>query len=99
MGLSFQPLVFPFPLTPTVSADVWVREPGRLSNCVVVGGVLVPNQGCFKPGSCRLDVAQASDLGPVSLPLPRLKKKKAHNTCWKRLVGGLREIKGARLLL
>lgn len=28
------------------------------------------NQGCFKPGNCRLDVAQASDLGPVSLSLP-----------------------------
>lgn len=39
------------------------------------------NQGCFKPGSCRLDVAQASDLGPVSLSLPtpveEKKKKKS----------------------
>lgn len=37
------------------------------------------NQGCFKPGNCRLDVAQASDLGPVSLSLPtpvEEKKKK-----------------------
>lgn len=48
-------------------------ELGRLPS-VVVGGILVPSQGCFKSGSCGLDVDQASDLGPVSLPPPPVKR-------------------------
>lgn len=36
----------PLPL----SAEVWLGEPGRLHGDV--GGMLVPSQGCFKPGSC-----------------------------------------------
>lgn len=46
------------------------------------------NQGCLKPGSCRLDVAQASDLGPVSLSLPPPVEKKKSPQYLLEKVGG-----------